>query len=184
MLSSLRQQKIELMSDHQLAYVILHTVFAHSVKWDQTRKMYRLYMEGFEDLFLFQVEIMHLIIKFTMACYKGFMIFYCISKGFYWDARNVLVSEDGEKIVIQMANGEEYHSDCDKRLRPTYELAKLHVQVSPVLFQNYIITQQLIWMRFQFTAEYVVSVYSSRCAFPTSLPVSPTTTFTSFSRAQ
>lgn len=46
---------IELMSDEQLAFVILSTVFAHSVVWDDKRSMYRLKMEGFEDLFLFEV---------------------------------------------------------------------------------------------------------------------------------
>ncbi|XP_039270475.1 uncharacterized protein LOC120345131 isoform X2 [Styela clava] len=113
----LRQEKIQLISDDQLAYVILNTVFAHSVCWDDDRKMYRLVMEGFEDLFLFQ--------------------------GFYWDARHVLVSPDAKKIIIQMSDGQEYNSDCEQRLRPTFDLAKLHVQVclsyfAPGLSHNHV----------------------------------------------
>lgn len=113
----LRQEKIQLISDEQLAYVILNTVFAHSVRWDEERQMYRLVMEGFEDLFLFQ--------------------------GFYWDARHVLVHPDGKKIIIQMSDGNEYASDCEEEMRPTYNLAKLHVQVclsyfAPGLSHNHV----------------------------------------------
>ena len=52
-----RRQTIDLISDEQLAYVVLSTVFAHSVVWDKEREMYRLKMEGFEDLCLFEVNI-------------------------------------------------------------------------------------------------------------------------------
>uniref|UniRef100_H2YI43 Uncharacterized protein n=1 Tax=Ciona savignyi TaxID=51511 RepID=H2YI43_CIOSA len=113
----LRKQKIELISDKQLAYVITSTVFAHSVTWDKKRGMFRLLMEGFEDLFLFE--------------------------GFYWDARHVLVAPDASKIIIQVDGGQEYHSDCDPRHRPDYDLAKLHVQVclsyfAPGLSHNHV----------------------------------------------
>ena len=52
-----RRQTLDMISDEQLAYVILSTVFAHSVVWDKEREMYRLKMEGFEDLVLFEVMI-------------------------------------------------------------------------------------------------------------------------------
>nr|CAB3262794.1 uncharacterized protein LOC100183334 [Phallusia mammillata] len=112
-----RQQTIELISNEQLAYVILSTVFAHSVVWDEEREMFRLKMEGFEDLFLFE--------------------------GFYWDARHVLVSADGKRIVIQMESGEEFHSDCSQNNIHDYNLAKLHVQVclsyfAPGLSHNHV----------------------------------------------
>ncbi|XP_078493652.1 uncharacterized protein LOC100183334 isoform X1 [Ciona intestinalis] len=112
----LRKQKVPLISDKQLAYVIMSTVFAHSVAWDKERAMFRLLLEGFEDLFLFQ--------------------------GFYWDARHVLVSPDGKKIIIQVDGGKEFHSD-DERHRADYDFAKLHVQVclsyfAPGLSHNHV----------------------------------------------
>ena len=57
--TTFRRQAIDLISDEQLAYVILSSVFAHSVVWDAERDMYRLKMEGFEDLFLFEVQKGH-----------------------------------------------------------------------------------------------------------------------------
>nr|XP_039270481.1 uncharacterized protein LOC120345134 [Styela clava] len=110
-------RKIQLISDAQLAYVILNSVFAHSVHWDNDRKMYRLVMEEFGDFFLFQ--------------------------SFYWDVRHVLVSPDTKKIIIQMSDGQEYNSDCEQRLRPTFDLAKLHVHVclsyfAPGLSHNHV----------------------------------------------
>ncbi|XP_076823458.1 uncharacterized protein LOC143469595 [Clavelina lepadiformis] len=113
----LKQQTIQLISDQQLAYVILCTVFAHSVRWDAKRKMYRFDLEGFEDLFLFQ--------------------------GFYWDARLVWISATADKLIIKMDDGEEYSSDCDPENRADYDLAKLHVQIclsyfAPGLAHNHV----------------------------------------------
>ncbi|XP_039270479.2 uncharacterized protein LOC120345133 [Styela clava] len=99
----LKEQKIKLISDGQLAYVVLCTVFGHSVRWDEERNMFRLRMDGLEDIQLFE--------------------------GFCWDAREIFVSEDCKKIIIKMNEEDEYHSDCHPDERHNFDLAKLHAQV-------------------------------------------------------
>lgn len=110
--------KTPLISDEHLAYVILNTVFAHSVTWCAERKMYHLVMAGFEDA--------------------------CLFTGFYWDAREVYVSRDGKKLIIKMYDNSEYSSDATDVLdRANFDQAKLHVQIclsyyAPGLAHNHV----------------------------------------------
>ncbi|CAK8673295.1 unnamed protein product [Clavelina lepadiformis] len=113
----LGRQKLNLISDEQLAYVILATTFSHAVKWDEKRKMFCLSMLELQNYFLFQ--------------------------GFYWDARQIFVDADGSRIIIQMDDGSEFSSDCEPAQRSDYKLAKLHAQVclsyfAPGLSHNYV----------------------------------------------
>jgi len=111
-------QTVPLVSDEQLVYSIMNTVFAHSTTWNEERNMYHFNMIGFDELVLY--------------------------KGFYWDARGAYISEDFEKIIIVMFNGKEYHSDCDNFTeRANFNQAKLHLQVcmthyAPGLAHNHI----------------------------------------------
>ena len=51
----LRGQSVSLISEQDLAYAVLHSVFAHSVKWHEESQMFQMKMEGFDDFFLFRV---------------------------------------------------------------------------------------------------------------------------------
>ena len=46
---------MSLISEQDLAYAVLHSVFAHSVKWHEESQMFQMKMEGFDDFFLFRV---------------------------------------------------------------------------------------------------------------------------------
>ncbi|XP_076822145.1 uncharacterized protein LOC143468684 isoform X2 [Clavelina lepadiformis] len=114
---AVRRQKIELISDSQLCYVLFNTVYAHFLNWCEEKGMYCFDLTTMEQFTLFE--------------------------GFYWDARRVYVDPDKEKIVIEMESEEEFHSDCARHDRPDYDLAKLHLQVcmsyyAPGLGHNYV----------------------------------------------
>ena len=51
-----RKQRTEVISDEQLAYVLTSTVAAHAITWDEERGMYKFYMHGFDEIFLFEVS--------------------------------------------------------------------------------------------------------------------------------
>ena len=52
---SYRRQKIDLISDSQLGFVLLNTVFAHSLKWDENRKMFLMDLSDMNNFTLFEV---------------------------------------------------------------------------------------------------------------------------------
>jgi len=52
----LRGQNVGLISEQDLAYSILNSVFAHSVKWHEKSQMFQMKMKGFDDFFLFRVN--------------------------------------------------------------------------------------------------------------------------------
>jgi len=110
-------QTIPLISDQQLAYVLLNSVFAHSVTWNEKLKMFHFVLEGVSNLCLFQ--------------------------GFYMDAREVFLNANGSKIIIKMYNGKEYSSDGSSTERADFDQAKLHLQVcltyyAPGLAHNHV----------------------------------------------
>ena len=63
-----RNQSTELISDEQLAYVLTSTVCAHSVTWDDEREMYHFRMDGFDDIYLFEVTNIYHVDLYTQAC--------------------------------------------------------------------------------------------------------------------
>jgi len=111
-------QTAPLVSNEQLIYSILNTVYGHSTTWNEERKMFHFKMIGFDELVLYH--------------------------GFYWDAREAYISEDLKKIVIVMFDGKEYSSDCNTfEERANFDQAKLHLQVcmthyAPGLAHNHI----------------------------------------------
>lgn len=106
-------QKVSLISDGQLKYVLLSTMFAHALTWDTKRKMFAMSFRELNQLNFFP--------------------------GFNFSARHVWFNND--LICIEMDNGVEYYSRGS--YREDYELAKLHLQVcltfhAPGLAHNYV----------------------------------------------
>nr|XP_018666934.1 uncharacterized protein LOC494401 isoform X1 [Ciona intestinalis] len=113
----LRGQTTGLISEQDLCYSLLCSVFAHSLTWEKDSEMYRMKMEGFDDFYLF--------------------------RGFYWDAREVWFSKDCTKMKLVFTGDREISWPCEGKQMAEWKLAKLHAQVcltyyAPGLSHNHV----------------------------------------------